>query len=115
MIRRRQYRLVSLKMENDMSHYTLVGGALVALAFGTMISASKADMNGPRQLANGQCWVGSGVNGIAYLTSCEERAAAASARRGEKGQTANARTARPSANKKSGQQSGQRSGQRYDA
>jgi hypothetical protein len=93
-------------MENDMSHYTLVSGALVALALGTMISASKADMYGPRQQANGQCWVGSGVNGIAYLTSCEARAAAAAARTGA---TANARTARPSANKKSGQQSGQQS------
>ena len=82
-----------------MSHYTIGTGALVALALGTMVSASKADMNyGPRQV-NGQCYVVSGQNNIGYWEPCKKPTTAAST-----GATANARIARPSAKKKPSQQ-----------
>jgi hypothetical protein len=91
---------VLLTMENDMSHYTLVSGALVALALGTMVSPSNADMHyGPRQV-NGQCYVASGPNNIGYWAACEDRTSTAA----RTGGTANARIARPSAKKKSSQQ-----------
>jgi hypothetical protein len=90
---------VLLTMENDMSHYTLVSGALVALALGAMVSPSNADMHyGPRQV-NGQCYVVSGANNIGYWDACPSTAA-----RTGTGATANARIARPSAKKKSSQQ-----------
>jgi len=89
---------VLLTMENDMSHYTLVSGALVALALGTMVSPSNADMHyGPRQV-NGQCYVVSGQKNIGYWAPCPNTAAQTT------GATANARIARPSAKKKTSQQ-----------
>ena len=94
---------VLLTMENDMSHYTLVSGALVALALGTMVSPSNADMHyGPRQV-NGQCYVVSGVNNIGHWGPCENRTNTAT-NAAQTGGTANARIARPSAKKKSSQQ-----------
>src|SRR6266436_10365956 len=64
---------VLLTMENDMSHYTLVSGALVALALGTMVSPSNADMHyGPRQV-NGQCYVVSGATNIGYWGPCPQQ------------------------------------------
>ena len=94
---------VLLTMENDMSHYTLVSGALVALALGTMVSPSNADMHyGPRQV-NGQCYVVSGQNNIGYWGPCENRTNTAT-NAAQTGGTANARIARPSAKKKSSPQ-----------
>src|SRR5712672_4333442 len=93
---------VLLTMENDMSHYTLVSGALVALALGTMVSPSNADMHyGPRQV-NGQCFVASGVNNIGHWAPCEDRTTTTSTAR--TGGTANARITRRAAKKKSSQQ-----------
>src|SRR5260221_12581732 len=93
---------VLLTMENDMSHYTLVSGALVALALGTMVSPSNADMHyGPRQV-NGQCFVASVVNNIGHSAPCEDRTTTTSTAR--TGGPGNPRIRRPPATKKSSQQ-----------
>ena len=84
---------VLLTMENDMSHYTLVSGALVALALGTMVSASHADSNyGPRQ-QGGKCFVTQGSNSLGYWGECPNSAARTT------GATANARIAPTNAKK----------------